>query len=86
MRTTSQEAATLLDILSDGFEKNEVFGGFHRRELPMPDEDAAVRKFHGLAEEARRWKGAPVRVQEDAMRRLVAPDRPIWRFARRGVA
>ena len=45
MRTTSQDAATLLDIPIDGFEKNEVFGGFHRRELPMPDEGAAARKL-----------------------------------------
>jgi hypothetical protein len=71
-RTTSQDAATLLDILIDGFEKNEVFGGFHRRELPMPDESAAARKFDALVEEARRWIGPPVRQQEDAVRRLAA--------------
>lgn len=75
----------LLDILIDGFEKNERLGGFYRRELPMPDEGAAVRKFHALAEEARRWKGTPVRLQEDAMRRLAAwPDLEI-RQAGRGV-
>jgi hypothetical protein len=85
MRTTSQEAATLLDILIDGFEKNESFGGFYRRELPMPDEGAAVRKFRALVEEAGRWKGTPVRLQEDAMRRLAAwPDLEI-RQAGRGV-
>ncbi len=85
MRSTSQEAATLLDILVDGFEKNEAFGGFHRRELPMPDEGAAARKFHALAEEAQRWKGPPERRQESAMRRLAAwPDREI-RQAGRGV-
>jgi hypothetical protein len=85
MRTTSQDAATLLDILIDGFEKNEVFGGFHRRELPMPDEGAAARKFAALAEEAQRWKGPPVRSQEDAMRRRAAwPDLEI-RQAGRGV-
>jgi hypothetical protein len=39
MRPTSQEAATLLDILIDGL---EILGGFHRRELPMPDEAAAL--------------------------------------------
>lgn len=38
----------------------------------MPDEDAAARRFRALAEEAQRWKGPPVRLQEDAMRRLVA--------------
>lgn len=85
MRATSQEAATLLDILIDGFEKNEVLGGFHRRELPMPDEGAAARKFRALVEEARCWKGPPVRLQEDAMRRLAAwPDLEI-RQAGRGV-
>lgn len=85
MRTTSQEAATLLDILIDGFEKNEVFGGFHRRELPMPDESAAARKFHALAEEAQCWKGPPERMQRDGMRRIAAwPDLEI-RQAGRGV-
>lgn len=69
-RTTLQDAATLLDILIDGFEKNESFGGFYRRELPMPDEGAAERKFDALTEEARRWKGPPVRRQEDATRQL----------------
>lgn len=84
-RTTSQDAATLLDILVDGFEKNEIFGGFHRRELPMPDEGAAARKFDALAEEGRRWKGTPMRLQEDATRRLAAwPDLEI-RQAGRGV-
>ena len=85
MRTTSQEAATLLDILIDGFEKNEILAGFYRRELPMPDEGAAVRKFHALAEEARRWKGTPVRLQEDAMRRLAAWPELEIRQAGRGV-
>jgi hypothetical protein len=85
MRSTPQEAVTLLDILIDGFEKNEVFRGFHRRELPMPDEGAAVRRFDALSEEARRWKGPPERQQEDVMRRLVAwPDLEI-RQAGRGV-
>lgn len=37
--------ATLLDVLIDGFEKNEVLRGFHGRLLPMPDEAAAVEKF-----------------------------------------
>ena len=84
-RTTSQEAATPLDILIDGFEKNESLGGFYRRELPMPDEGAAARKFDALTDEGRRWKGPPARLQEDAMRRLAAwPDLEI-RQAGRGV-
>jgi hypothetical protein len=83
MKSTSQEAATLLDILIDGFEKNEVLGGFHRRELPMPDEGTAERKFDALAEEAQRWKGPPERRQEDAVRRLAAwPDLEIRQAGR----
>jgi hypothetical protein len=84
-RSTSQEDATLLDILIDGFEKNEILDGFHWRNLPMPDEEAAVRKFAALVEEARRWKGAPTRVEEGASRRVHAwPDLEI-RQAMRGV-
>jgi hypothetical protein len=41
----SQDSATLLDILIDGFEKNETLDGFHWRNLPMPDEAAAGGKF-----------------------------------------
>jgi hypothetical protein len=33
----SQDSAILLDILIDGFEKNEILDGFHWRNLPMPD-------------------------------------------------
>jgi hypothetical protein len=36
------EDATLLDVLTNGFEKNEVLRGFHWRVLPMTDEAAAV--------------------------------------------
>jgi hypothetical protein len=46
------EDATLLDVLVDGFEKNESLRGFHWRVLPMNDEPAAVRKFASLADEA----------------------------------
>jgi len=83
MRTTrSQDGATLLDILIDGFEKNESLGRFHR-EPAMPEEGAAMRKFHALVEEARHRKGAPVRLQDDAMRRLaVWPDRETRRAGR----
>jgi hypothetical protein len=64
--------ATLLDVLIDGFEKNEVLRGFHGRLLPMPDEAAAVEKFTALTDEARRWKGAPLRSEEREGRRLSA--------------
>lgn len=64
------EDATLLDILVDGFEKNEVLDGFHWRQLPMPDGNAARAKFESLTDEARRWKGPPTRVDEQTGRRL----------------
>jgi hypothetical protein len=84
-RGTSREDATLLDILIDGFEKNEIWGGFHVRNLPMPDEAAAIRKFGALVDEATRWKGPPERLQEEPRRRLAAwPDLDI-RQAGRGV-
>jgi hypothetical protein len=84
-KATSQEEATLLDVLIDGFEKNEVLDGFHRRDLPMADEDAAVRKFDSLFDEARRWKGEPTRSLREPGRRSAAwPDLEI-RQAGRGV-
>lgn len=81
----SREDATLLDVLVDGFEKNELIEGFFWRQLPMSDEAAAVRKFVSLSDEARRWRGAPTRVDERHGRRLaVWPDLEI-RLAGRGV-
>lgn len=72
---TSRENATLLDVLIDGFEKNEVLGGFHWRDLPMPDEPAAERKFTALTGEATRWKGPPTRLAEAGPRRIASwPD------------
>ena len=77
--------ATLLDVLIDGFEKNEVLRGFHGRMLPMSDEAAAVQKFTEFTDEARRWKGAPLRSEEREGRRLSGwPDLEI-RQAGRGV-
>lgn len=66
------EDVTLLDILVDGFEKNEVLDGFHWRTLPMPDEAAAVRKYAALANEGERWKGQPTRRDEQPERRITA--------------
>ena len=83
MRTTSQDDASLLDVLIDAFEKNETLDGSHWRELPMPDEAAAVRKFATLVDEARRWKGAPVRHEAAGPRRLAAwPDLDIRQLGR----
>lgn len=71
----SREDATLLDVLIDGFEKNEIVDGFHWRVLPFADEAETVRRFGALAGEARHWKGPPDREVEEAGRRLVAwPD------------
>jgi hypothetical protein len=79
------EDASLLDVLIDGFEKNEVLDGFHWRRLPMPDEHAAARKFRSLTDEARRWKGPPSRIDDQPGRKLNAwPDLEI-RLAGRGL-
>ena len=78
-----QEDVTLLDVLIDGFEKNEVTGGFHWRSLPMLDESAAVRKFSSLSAEARAWKGPSSRERHEPTRELVAwPDLEIRRAGR----
>ncbi|MBA3396359.1 MAG: hypothetical protein H0T89_27260 [Deltaproteobacteria bacterium] len=80
---TLQERATLLDVLIDGFEKNEVMAGLHWRQLPMPDEAAAVTKFTAFTEEARRWKGQPERLDESGPRRIAAwPDLEIRQIGR----
>lgn len=77
--------ATLLDVLIDAFEKNEVLGGFHYRQLPLADEAAAVRKFAALADEAKRWKGAALRTQETSSRRIAVWDDLEIRQAGRGI-
>jgi hypothetical protein len=82
---TTQEGATLLDVLIDAFEKNEVMYGFHWRTLPMPDEASAVRKCAALVEEARRWKGAPSREESTPTRRMAAWDGLEIRQAGRGI-
>jgi hypothetical protein len=82
---TSQEDATLLDVLIDAFEKNEIFGGYHWRELPMPDTDSAVRKFATFAGEAKAWKGQPAREELDSARRIVAWRGRIFRSVKRVV-
>lgn len=69
---TLPEDATLLDVLVDGFEKNEILADFHWRTLPMPDEASAARKFAALCDEARRWKGAPSERRVEPPRRLAA--------------
>jgi len=84
-RKTSPEDATLLDVLIDGFEQNEVMGGFHWRDLPLSDEAAALRKFELLASEGRRWKGSPSIEHDSKGRRVVGwPDLEI-RLAGRGI-
>lgn len=81
----SQADATLLDVLIDGFEKNEIIHDFHWRDLPMPTEEAAVERFGALTAEARRWKGRPVvSEQVEELRREAWPDLEI-RQAGRGI-
>jgi hypothetical protein len=84
-KAKSLEQVTLLDVLIDGFEKNESFTGFHCRELPMPDENAAHRKFAAFSDEARRWRGTPLRAQDDNGRRIAAWEDLELRQVGRGV-
>ena len=81
----TQLDATLLDILIDGFEKNEMLEGFHWRELPMPDPHSARQEFTALVDETIRWKGRPVRTETGGERAIAAwPDLEI-RHAGRGI-
>lgn len=66
------QQATLLDVLIDGFEKNEMLDGFHERVLPLPDEHLAKARFAAFSEEGVRWKGSPIRRDERAGWQLVA--------------
>lgn len=68
-RATAEDA-TLLDVLIDGFEKNETLRGYHWRTLPLHDEASAARKFESLVAEGRAWKGPPLEEQLDGPRRL----------------
>jgi len=49
------EDATLLEVLADGFEKNETLGGWFWRQLPLPDAAIAARKYDELHAELLRW-------------------------------
>jgi hypothetical protein len=69
-RGKSREEIGLVDVLIDGFEKNEILDGFHWRNLPMPDEPSARRTFEAFVEEARGWKGPPIDEQLESKRRL----------------
>jgi hypothetical protein len=62
---------TLIDLLMDGFEKNESIDNWFWRQLPAPDDATAIRKFEEFAAEGRRWKGAPLESVSDSDRRAV---------------
>ncbi len=85
MTSKDQESVTLLDLLIAGFERNEVLGGYHWRELPMPDREAAARKFEALYAEAERWHGAPLRFEQGFERQLALWPELELRQAGRGV-
>jgi hypothetical protein len=78
--------ASLLDVIIDGTEKwGEWLGGFTDRELPMPDEATAIRKFEAFAREGLAWKGPSIEEQRQGPRRFVRwPDLEI-RQAGRGI-
>ena len=81
----SPQDATLLDVLIDGFEKNEVLYGFHWRQLPLDDESAAAKKFDEFLREATRWKGEPKRASSKGSRQLAVWDDFELRRAGRGL-
>ncbi len=68
----SASEATLLDVLIDGFEKNEIQSGFHWRDLPCPTELDARRRFTTFRDEATQWKGPPDLTVDDGQRRKAA--------------
>ena len=75
--------ATLLDVLIDGFQKNEVMGGFHWRDLPCLTEAQATERFRAFVVEATRWKGvASESVDEGTRRKALWPDLRIWQAGR----
>jgi hypothetical protein len=84
-RTKSRDQITLLDVLIDGFEKNEVLDGFHTRVLPCADEQQAIAKFGAFVGEATRWLGPPARTLESDGRRLAAWPEVEIRQAGRGI-
>ena len=53
------EETTLLAVLVDCFEKNEVIDGCFHRWLPLGDPQTADRKFREFRDELARWKGSP---------------------------
>lgn len=63
MPVKSQTAATLLDVIVDGFEGfqgcMESVGGGRRRQLPMPTAEEALVKFNDFVADASRWKSTP---------------------------
>jgi hypothetical protein len=69
--TSRADDVTLIDLLVNGFEKNESIGGWHWRQLPAPDAATAIRKFEEFAAEGRRWKGKPLESVSDHDRRAL---------------
>lgn len=85
MTGSNQESATLLDVLIDGFEKNEVLDGFHHRVLPLPAEAVARQRFAVFVAEATRWKGPPTRIDHQESHQLAAWPELEIRQAGRGI-
>jgi len=62
--TARPEDTTLTALIADGFEKNECFGGWYPRQLPLRDEGAAALKYDAFRAELVRWKGSPLLDEE----------------------
>ncbi|HEY4181768.1 MAG TPA: hypothetical protein VGM90_33215 [Kofleriaceae bacterium] len=85
MAKRTPATVTLLELLCDGFEKNEVWDGFFMRTLPLHDEATAVGRFESFVAEATAWKGPPLGTLNDNGRRRAQWDDLDIRQAGRGV-
>jgi hypothetical protein len=81
---TRPEDATLLEVLADGFEKNETLSSWFWRQLPLPDVASASRKYDELHAELLRWKGSAA--ERNARSSGAARRGPTCAFTRRAAA
>ena len=58
------EETSLLGVLIDCFEKNEMLEGWFMRQLPLADPQTAARKYRAFRDELVRWKGPPMAEDE----------------------
>ena len=70
--TARAQDTSLLTVIADAFEKNELMKGWFWRQLPLPDAAWAERKYEEFLEEITRWKGPPLLAERTSSRRRAA--------------